>query len=202
MRWLKAVIARLIGLLTRTRGIAIALPTPAAGPVSQELMTQLGKAISAMESPQPQLSPAKPASPKKPKAAQRTSAASKSTSKKSKPAATAKSPRSRGSSTQTPAPKTLQPVKQVPKLKQVAVQSTPQEQSPQHEQVHAQTPMANPFGVLGKPKAAASKTHQPALQESKPKPKRAQRTKAASKRTLAKAHAKTRTALPSGAAGS
>ena len=48
----------------------------------------------------------------------------------------------------------------------------------------------------------ASKTHQPALQESKAKPKRAQHTKAALKPTHAKAPAKTRTARPSGAAGS
>ena len=202
MRWLKAVIARLTGVLTRTRAISTALPTPAAGPVSQELMTQLGKVISAMASPQHQLSPAKPASSKRPKAVQRISVASKSTSKKSKPAPTEQSPKAHGNSTLTPVSKIPQPVKQALKRKQAAVQSTPQEQSPQREQVHAQTPMDNPFGVLGKPKAAASKTPQPALPESKAKPKRAQRTKAGSKPTLAKAPAKTRTARPSWAAGS
>ena len=150
MRWLRAVIARLIGLLTRTRGTATALPTPAAGLAPLEHMMRLGSRTSAMESLPPLQLLAKAASPKKPKAARRTSAASKSTSKKPSVAQTEKSPSSRGNSTQTP----------------------------------------------------ASRTPQPALPESKPKPKRARPTKAASKPTPAKAPAKTRTARPSGVVGS
>ena len=199
---LSHVIALLDGSLARLVKV-IARRIRHAGPVNLVPMTRTGNDFSAQDMLLQHLSsPAKPQPKKRRKAAQRISVASKSTSKKSKPAPTEQSPKAHGNSTLTPVSKIPQPVKQALKRKQAAVQSTPQEQSPQREQVHAQTPMDNPFGVLGKPKAAASKTPQPALPESKAKPKRAQRTKAGSKPTLAKAPAKTRTARPSWAAGS
>lgn len=107
MRWLRLAIARLLGLPTPFMVEAPVQPTPTAGPVDPEHMTQAGSKPSvAGTQPQPPSLPAQARSRKKPKAAPQTTAGSKSTSKKSKPVQTGKSPTSDGNSTPTPARRT------------------------------------------------------------------------------------------------
>jgi len=111
MRCLKHAIARLLGLQTKPLDSPAQL-TPIAGPALQEPTQPRGNKRSAPATKRPrQSSPAQPRSPKKPKTAKSTTAALKGSSKKQKPAPTAKSPSTRGSSTQTRASKTRQHAK-------------------------------------------------------------------------------------------
>lgn len=117
MRNIMRAIARLLGIRTQRTEVPV-LQTQTVGPVLLGRTHQSGKVPFVQDtSPQLQSSPVQQASPKKPKAAKQTTAASKGTGKKQKPAATAKSQSNRGSSTQTPASKTRQHVKQAAKPK-------------------------------------------------------------------------------------
>lgn len=198
---LSHVIALLDGSLARlVRTIAWRIRH--AGPVNLGRTTKTGNDFSAQTMLLQHLwLPVKPQPKKNRKAAQRISVASKSTSKKRALVLTVKSPQEDGSSIQTPASKTRQPVSQVQKPRKAVAQFTQLEQSQTHEQALAQTHTDNQFGVLGKHKAVASKTRQPALLESKAKQKPVERTKAASKRTQGKAPAQTRTVRRHGADG-
>jgi hypothetical protein len=104
---LSRVIARVLGLLIRTRGRNTVQSTPTAGPVSPEPTTPTGSNTSALTIP-PFLrqSPAPQPSSKKKKPAQPTTRAKKGTSKKSPPVQTETSPPVRGNSTPTPVRKT------------------------------------------------------------------------------------------------
>ena len=111
MRWLKAAIARLLGLPTQPLDNPAQL-TPTAGPVLQEPTQPRGNKRSApATNPRRQSSPAPQPSQKKPKAAKSTTQVSKGTSKKPKPAPTAKSRKAAGSSSPTRASKTRQHAK-------------------------------------------------------------------------------------------
>mgnify|MGYP006963608309 CR=1 FL=1 len=111
MRWLKRVIARLLGIQTQPLEVPVQ-PTPTAGPASKEPTTPRGSKRSAQTSTRPrQSSLAQPRLQKKQKAVQSTTAASKGTSKKQGPALTGKSRTTAGSSTPTRASKTRQHAK-------------------------------------------------------------------------------------------
>jgi hypothetical protein len=120
MRWLRAVIARLLGLQTQHLD-SHAQPTQTAGHALPEPTAQAGNKPSAQATqrrprPRPQL-PAQPRSQKKPKSVSSTSAASKDTSKKPKAVATAKSRKAAGNFSQTPASGTRPHAKRQPKPK-------------------------------------------------------------------------------------
>ena len=111
MRWLKAVIARLLGTTTPPMD-NLAQPTQTVGLASKEPTTPRGNKRSAPRSTQRQSqSPAQPRSPKKPKAVQSTKVASKGTSKKQEPATTTRSRKADGNSTPPAVSKTRRHVK-------------------------------------------------------------------------------------------
>lgn len=109
---LTRVIARVLTLLTRTRGSDTVRSTPSAGPVSPEPTTPTGSNTTALTIP-PFLrqSPAPQPTSKKKKPAQSTTRAKKGTGKKSQPVQTEASPQARGNSTPTPVRKTRRPAK-------------------------------------------------------------------------------------------
>jgi hypothetical protein len=113
MRWLRAAIARLLGIPTeQVLSPSTAQQTQTAGPASKELTPPRGSKRSAPTSTQRQpRSPAQPRSPKEPKAAPSTSPASKGSGKKQEPAPTGKSRKAVGSSSPTPARRTRQHAK-------------------------------------------------------------------------------------------
>jgi hypothetical protein len=117
MRWLRAAIARLLGLPTPSMEALHVQPTPTAGPASPELITPVGNKPSAQVTKPRRQSPAQVASPKKPKSASQTTPVSKGSSKKQKPAPTAQSRNSAGNSTPTPASGTRPHVKRQQKPK-------------------------------------------------------------------------------------
>jgi hypothetical protein len=111
MRWLRAAIARLLGLQTQHLGSPVQ-PTQTAGLVPPEHTHQVGNKPSAQDTqPQRRSSPAQQPSQKKPKAARQTTAVSKGSGKKQEPAPTAKSRKAAGSSSPTPARRTRQHAK-------------------------------------------------------------------------------------------
>lgn len=118
MRWLRAVIARLLGVQTLQEPTPV-LPTQTAGHVPPERTAPVGNKTSARATkPQRQSqSPAQVASPKKPKAVRQTTPVSKGSSKKQKPAPTVQSRSSAGNSTPTPASGTRPHVKRQQKRK-------------------------------------------------------------------------------------
>jgi hypothetical protein len=117
MRWLRAVIARLLGLQTQHLD-SHAQPTQTAGHALPEPTAQAGNKPSAQATqPQRRSSPAQPRSQKKPKSVSPTSVVSKDTSKKPKPVATAKSRKAAGNFSQTPASGTRPHAKRQPKPK-------------------------------------------------------------------------------------
>ena len=118
MRWLRAAIARLLGLPTQHLDNPVLL-TQTVGHALPEPIAQVGNKPSAQATqrrPRLQL-PAQPRSQKKPKSVNPTSAASKDTSKRPKPVATAKSRKAAGNFSQTPVSGTRPHAKRQPKPK-------------------------------------------------------------------------------------
>ena len=202
MRWLKAAIAR----LRQTLSLGTATPTSSAGPVHPEPTPSLGsKPTVPATSLQPQSNrprlPAKPAPrvsrvvalpiplgllPTYDKAPAQTPTGNQSGDLGKPKAAASLIP---------------QPAKPVRKAKQVVAQSTPLGLLPAADKALAPTPTGNQSGDLGKPKATAPRTRQPAKPAAKPKQKPAKRASSGKKTTRAKASAPTPTAKRSGASG-
>lgn len=144
MRWLKAVIARLLGTTTAQEPLqAIAQPTQIAGRVSPEPTQPHGKPLSA------QPTNAKTELKRKPKRAQQTTRAS---SRKQEHSSVGQTPTLAGQQAQTPVSKTPRPVKPAVKAKSARAQRTTQAQSQVQEQAPVQTRTARPSGVRGRPR--------------------------------------------------
>lgn len=116
MRWLKRVIARLLGHTTKPSD-SLAPQTQTVGLVNQEPITPRGNKRSVQATKPQSKSPAQPRSQKKQKPAKSTTQASKDTSKKQEPAQTVKSRTTGGNSTRTRVSKTPQRAKSAPKRK-------------------------------------------------------------------------------------
>ena len=142
MLWLKAVIARLLGLQTRPLD-SHAQPTQTVGRVSPARTQQHGNQLSA------QPTNAKTELKRKPKRAQSTTQAS---SRKQELTSAGQTPIPRGQQAQTPVSKTPRPVKPAVKAKSARAQRTTQAQSQKQEQALVQTPTARPSGVRGRPR--------------------------------------------------
>ena len=142
MRWLKAVIARLLGLQTRPLD-SHAQPTQTVGRVRPERTQQHGSQLSA------QPTNAKTELKRKPKRAPSTTQAS---SRKQELSSAGQTPIPRGQQAQTPVSKTPRPVKSAVKAKSARAKQTTQAQSQKQEQALAPTRTANHSGVRGRPR--------------------------------------------------
>jgi hypothetical protein len=142
MLWLKAVIARLLGLQTRPLD-SHAQPTQTVGRVSPVRTQQHGSQLSAHPTS------AKTGLKRKPKRAPSTTQAS---SRKQELSSAGQTPIPRGQQAQTPVSKTPRPVKSAVKAKSARAKQTTQAQSQKQEQALAQTPTARHSGVRGRPR--------------------------------------------------
>ena len=161
MRWLRLAIARLLGLQTQHLDNPVP-PTPTAGPVDPEHMTQAGSKPSvAGTQPQPPSSPVPVRSQREQKAVQSITRASKNTSKKQRPVLTDKSRATGGNSTQTPARPTQSPVPTQHSLtREPAPQTSPAVKRGRKKQTAPVVATVSPSTPTGsKSKTPARRTH-------------------------------------------